>query len=304
MALIPNLVINFHTIYDPVWMEQTLVLLKKAFKIISIKELEKYYYNNKQLNRSCHLTFDDGEKNFYEIVFPLLKKHNIPATIFVSPLMARERKNFWFQEIRDWNNEILSTTIQNSCSLEINYNNSVPPKALLKNMKIDDILKVIRVYKKNTNTADKAGINMNPEQLMEIHNSGLVALGAHTMNHPILHNESREMARKEIKDSITELSKMLGTKIKYFAYPNGTPGLDFSSREMYITNQAGIKLSFSTESKFFDLTDNPFSIPRIGITKGNQAFILLKLIFGQRWGKLKKLIKGQQENSLRNQLSR
>ena len=42
-------------------------------------------------------------------------------------------------------------------------------------------------------------MNITKEQLMELNNSGLVEIGSHTNNHPILANESDNMLEWEIK---------------------------------------------------------------------------------------------------------
>ncbi len=47
----------------------------------------KYSFNNSTFlspyRKTLAITFDDGYRDFYTIVFPLLKKYNIPATVFV-----------------------------------------------------------------------------------------------------------------------------------------------------------------------------------------------------------------------------
>jgi len=73
---------------------------------------------------------------------------------------------------------------------------------------------------------------MSESELKEAYDSGLVAVGAPTQNHPILANETEQTSRYEIQSSILELSDMLGTQVKYFAYPNGIPSLDFGEREI------------------------------------------------------------------------
>ena len=78
---------------------------------------------------------------------------------------------------------------------------------------------------------------MNLDEILELEKSDLVTIGAHTLNHPILQNESLETSRKEITDSIIELEKLLGHKIKYFAYPNGAKALDFGMREIDILKE-------------------------------------------------------------------
>ena len=95
-----NKVINFHDVRSIVWFEKTLNILNNKFNLVSIKEIENFYYSGKILKNSCHLTVDDGDKTFYNIIYPVLKKMNIPATLFVSPKICSDLSNFWFQEIR------------------------------------------------------------------------------------------------------------------------------------------------------------------------------------------------------------
>jgi hypothetical protein len=92
---------------------------------------------------------------------------------------------------------------------------------------------------------------------------------------------------------------LLKNEIHYFAYPNGVYHLDFDKREIDILKKTTIKLAFSTERKPISLNDNLFSIPRNGVTKGSQSFILLKLLMGQKWDNLKRMIKGKSETDYR-----
>lgn len=299
MKFLPNTIINFHAIYDNAWMEKIFVLLKRQYNIVPISEIEKFYYHGHKLRNVCHITFDDGDSSFYIKVFPLLKKHQIPVSIFVSPKAASEQINFWFQEIRDYDSSTIMDILHNG-----NFMGHPTPQgpsvyAALKDMTLDNIWRVIDKYQKMTNTPPKPCMNMTPSQLIELKNSMLVNIGAHTLNHPILKNENNETATHEIKTSIDELGNLLNTKIKYFAYPNGFPNLDFGTREIEILKKCGIALSFSTEKKSFSKGDNPLSIPRNGLSYGNKTFVMMKLVAGDKWYIIKRLLKGKQENDYR-----
>lgn len=58
-------------------------------------------------------------------------------------------------------------------------------------------------------------------QIIEMLNSGLCTIGAHTMNHPFLSTITH--LDLEILNSKMELEKKYNYKIKYFAYPYGQP---------------------------------------------------------------------------------
>ena len=72
MKLLPNIILNFHAIKDPIWLEKILKIIKRLYNPISYEDLENYYLNKKEIKHACHITFDDGHVSFYEKVFPLL----------------------------------------------------------------------------------------------------------------------------------------------------------------------------------------------------------------------------------------
>ena len=290
MNLFKNTIINFHSITSKAWMEKVFILLKNRYRLISVRELESYYYEGKRLDNTCSITYDDGHESFHSIVFPLLKKYEIPASLYVSPLMIKERKNFWFQEIENYDDNILYESIDDLFKSN-DFKNNISIGEIFKSMKLNDIWDAIYRYMDHTGVEPKKCVNLDSEQLIEIKNSGLVTIGAHTLNHPILSNEDDKIALNEIKESIDQLSDLINTKIKYFAYPNGIPNVDFGYREVKVLKDLGIKLSFSTENKAFSMEDDPLNIPRNGLTKGGKMFILSKLILGKRWDKIKGLLK-------------
>ena len=88
-------------------------ILKKLSKIVDISEIENLKHN------SLIITFDDGFYDNYVFAYPILKKFNIPATIFISTAKITDnppRKNlfdWWsgkvsFKELIDNSEEFLS----------------------------------------------------------------------------------------------------------------------------------------------------------------------------------------------------
>ena len=293
MKLLPNIILNFHAINDSQWFENILKIIKRLYKPISYEDVENFYLQGEMIKHACHITFDDGHLSFYEIVFPLLKRHNIPASIFVSPKVISDKINFWFQEINGYDFEILNKIIDTRYGFK--RFEAIPVKAKLKRLKINEIWDVIYEYQKQTGTQPKSCVNMNKNQIIEVYQSGLVHVGAHTMNHPILKNESVDTVEYEIGTSVAELGKLLGTSIHSFAYPNGKPKLDFDNREIDILKKNGIKLAFSTVAKTLKEEDDLFSIPRSGFEGGSTPYIYLKLLSGGNLEKLKKFLNKKDE---------
>ncbi|WP_423997271.1 polysaccharide deacetylase family protein [Maribacter sp. IgM3_T14_3] len=294
-----NRVINFHDVQDKVWFEKTIIYLKGKYNLIDADKLYEYYVEHKNLKNACHITIDDGDRLFYDVMFPILKKHKIPATIFISPKIIMEEKNFWFQEIEDFDFVLLTKIIaqQLECDNELFQNYKV--QTILKNCKIEKIWSIINEYKKENEVCSVKKFNINLEELLEIDRNELITIGAHTQNHPILANETDQASYLEISESIQNLEQILKHKITNFAYPNGISNIDFGTREMQFLKQNNIKLGFSSTISNLKKSDNTMAIPRIGISDGDKLYLKFKLLLGKKWAFLKK-IKSSNEEYNRN----
>lgn len=65
--------------------EKQIVGLKNAgYDFITYDDLKKYSNNEKKIKKhSCIVTFDDGYEGVYENAFPIIKKYNVPITLYV-----------------------------------------------------------------------------------------------------------------------------------------------------------------------------------------------------------------------------
>lgn len=284
-------VINFHEVHDIDWFEQVVIYLKENYQMISANQLNEFYYTDAKLDNACLITVDDGHLSSYEIIYPILKKYNIPAIFFVSPLIAQGKGtvNFWFQEISDYDSQLLKELFVEETT--ITYDNRLSLKSNLNKLSLDDIWKIIKRYQLEYNVAPKTPQNMTMQQIQQIDKEGLVEIGAHTMLHPFLANESEERAVKEIKESIAQLEVQLQHPVRTFAYPNGTPIKDFGRREMNILRETSVQLAFSTDARNISKSDNVYVIPRYGLSCGSLKFIALKLFMGKYYKPLASFIR-------------
>lgn len=179
----------------PYIFDQELKTLKDAgFNFITTKDLADALDDKATLSpKSVILTFDDGYRDFYTDVFPILKKYQVKAVVYVVP-----------------------------------------------------------------NFLDKPN-NLTNWQLKELAESGLVEIGAHTMNHSYLTKISLDQAKFEIEESKRLLEKKLGIPIVSFAYPYGA----FNNETIDIVKAAGFRSAVTTISGIFSLDVNRFFLYRI-----------------------------------------
>ena len=75
--------------------EQIKELKNNGYEAILVEDLIEYVYNGKELpEKPICITFDDGYLNNYDIAYPILKKYNMKATIFVIGSSIGATKNY------------------------------------------------------------------------------------------------------------------------------------------------------------------------------------------------------------------
>lgn len=297
-----SIILNFHEINNSEWFERIILLIRDhyEYKFVDLEEACKY---DELLNgeKVCHFTFDDGTNTFFNNAYPVLKKYNVPATVFICPSTVLSENNLWWQEVGDYDPGILVDIISEITGLPKNKINTITPDYVLKCLTLSQISKVMEEYKAKTRVEKKPHLNMDKEKIDTIIKSHLISIGGHTDNHPILKNENSAIAEKEITDSIKILEKTFGTKIKYFAYPNGIKNLDFNTREYEYLEKNDISYAVTTFQKNISKNDHKYCIPRIGMTDGDVFFLKLKIVLGSYWEKFR-LLKPKNEQRIRSNI--
>jgi len=300
-----SIVLYFHNEEDEVLFEKMILALKSRYQLVSAAALEQLLLQQKKINNVCHISFDDGVRSFYNVVFPILKKHQVPVSLFLSPAVITTNKNFWFQEIRGYDPIIMKQIIATQLQIEPEKTVNFSYQDILKNLTFTEISKIINTYQKQTACGQKEYLNMSLDEVLEVDRSGLVTIGAHTLNHPILKNEDDASCHTEIKRSIKMLEELLQHPIKYFAYPNGRPEIDFGEREISCLKESGITMGFSTELNCLSPADNMMSLPRMGFARMGLApsnpLIYFRLSLGKKWIDIRSITRPS-EKTIRKQI--
>jgi peptidoglycan/xylan/chitin deacetylase (PgdA/CDA1 family) len=263
-----TLVVPLHALPSREWFVRFIQVLGRHYRFVSGPDVESMLHGGPALDGCCHLTFDDGHETFSRLAMPVLIEANIPVTLFVSPLAIRERQNYWFQELGILEERLGEDAVRRTiceifgCHLEQIEPFSITLLALC--MTRDDVQRVIDRLKQRSGLTIDQRFNMTADELRDVARSPLVSVGAHTMRHPVLANETDACARVEIEQSIDELSELIGRRMTMFAYPNGTEGLDFTAREQRVLGNAGIRVAMTTDAGGCFPQTNPLAVPRGG----------------------------------------
>lgn len=271
-------------------------VIGRHYRFIGAAELDRMLHGGPALDGCCHLTFDDGHETFYTDAMPVLADAGIPVSLFVSPSVIKEGTNYWFQELAYLQTRLEDAVIRDAiCELfgcDRDQIAAFSITLLMLCMTRDDIQRLIECLKNRHAITITERFNMTADALREVSRSPLVNVGAHTMRHPVLANESDERARWEIEESVAELSDMLGRAVDTFAYPNGTEGLDFAGREQRVLRESGVRVAMSTDAGVCDSRTNPLAVPRggyPGLGKESAARMTARVLFPSLYERLRRL---------------
>jgi len=230
-------ILLFHDI-DIKTAEQTFAYLTKKYNIIDLNTYIEAYITkdySKIPKYAMIITFDDGHIGNYNIL-PVIKKYNIPVTIFLCASIIDTNRHFWF-----------STKITEISESEI--------KSKSNKERLEFLEKLGFWQKREFDTPDA----LSKEQIDEM--SEYVNMQSHTCFHPILPKCNDSDAYDEIVKSKNILEEDYGFTINAIAYPNG----DYSDRDIEIVKKAGYSCAITVDSGFNTLESDLFRLKRVSV---------------------------------------
>lgn len=203
--------------------EQDLDYLLNYFNPITLQEVYEVITGRKQLQRpSFHLTFDDGLREVFEIVAPILKRKGIPATIFVNSGFVDNQGLFFRYKVSLLIEKINSGTISNNLATKINQTvNSFSPKQLLAlgyqdQIVIDQIAQLLELNFDDFLLEQKP--YLTTKQIRFLQADGFT-IGAHSVDHPQYNEITLEEQLEQTKESVRFIAKHFNPRFNCFSFP-------------------------------------------------------------------------------------
>lgn len=235
--------------------EQHLIFFKQHFELISISQLHTLHSQPDVKKKYAVITFDDGYHDNYDLAFPLLKKHNVPAALFVATDFIDQKCIPWWDEtawlIRQCSIEQIAATGWMSINQLASLSVASRIKAILKVMKqdrqspIEEKLQKLRIIAQQTfdNSRLEQKLFADWKMIKEMANNG-VTIGSHTCSHRILSHLSNEEQQQELTVSKAKIEQNIATSVEALAYPVG--GINsFNESTIKLTKAAGYNIAFS-----------------------------------------------------------
>lgn len=182
--------------------------LRQRYQVISLDELSSSLSDLKALPpNTAIVTIDDGYKDIYVHAYPIIKKYNVPATVFLTTGHIGTTNLFWWDKVKYviWHTKFDTIEVDGSNVHQLNSANERRWVASA----VTKSLKQMPDEKRNESIeklVQQSGVDIPPnlgkelilswDEIREMSRNG-VSFGAHTINHPILTKLPLEGAKRK-----------------------------------------------------------------------------------------------------------
>ncbi|MCJ7443531.1 MAG: polysaccharide deacetylase family protein [Methanotrichaceae archaeon] len=229
--------------------------IKRRYKVISLKSLVSLNQEKKPLpKKAAIITFDDGYKNIYKYAYPILRKYNIPATIFLTTGVIGTGDLLWWDKISYiiWKTDCRSIEFDSGMiSLEsvkerseFCFTLTEKLKGYPNNKKFDLIEDIGRSLDVKVPSDIGKKIYLSWSEIIEMNSDGF-EMGSHTISHPILTKIALKDADYEIANSKRDIEHKIKANVVSFSYPNGLPG-DYNAEIINLLKENGFKCAVTS----------------------------------------------------------
>ena len=254
-------------------------LMEENYEFVSLDTVYDRLQEKHIGRKFIALTFDDGYADNLIHAYPILKKYNIPFTIYIVTSYPDGQLTPWWHPLEDLilKNDYLEfqedekTYKFNCAGLSEKETAFHSIRALLMGGPQADLLarvnKFFSQYDIDLSKTTK-DLMLNWDQIIELSNTGIVTLGAHTVNHLALNRLTDENIKREVLDSKLRLESKLHKSIDHFSYPFGSSE-EVNEREFAIVKECGFKTSTTTRwgNVFQEHRDHKECLPRIPVNE-------------------------------------
>jgi len=268
--------------------DMQLKYFKEHFELIDMEQLEAIKSLNVLDKRYLLLTFDDGYSDNYYNAYPLLKKHGLTATFFITTDYIDRKNNIvpWWDEVaylvKATHNQFINLTFGNVRRIAVDNRNDAV-RAVLRAFKDNNDLTMaakVSLLKSDVGSGECLEVEsefMTWEQIKTMSENGMV-IGSHTCSHQILSHLPFHAIRSEVELSQDIIEQKIGKRVELFAYPVGNNN-SYDESVINILKTSGYKYAFTFEKGLNNNSTNAFEMNRYPVNYGNTASDLVKLAY-------------------------
>lgn len=234
----------------------------ERFDVLTCRDVVESIDNGKRLpRRPLVVTFDDGFVDNHAYAYPILRRHKVPAVIFLATGYIGSEETFWF----DWLAYALMRTDTmhvpaSEIGVVLDLSGGIAQRRLaiksvlrhIKQVQNDERHAILRKLQEILNVRvlpsdRKMSAALNWEQVQAMAGDG-IEFGSHTVTHPVLSRVSDAGSLDhELSESRMEIERRTGQPVVALAYPVGGQSA-INDRVIDAVARAGYRMALTYES--------------------------------------------------------
>jgi peptidoglycan/xylan/chitin deacetylase (PgdA/CDA1 family) len=236
--------------------EEQIRMVAKHHRVVRLREAIRQLSEGGPAESLVVITFDDGYADNYTNALPVLERHGLPATIFLTTGSLDSRESMWFEK--------LAVAVKRSPAEFVDLELDVPRRLSLRsesdrlaaNATIFAYLRTLadsnrRLVLTETLAKLKAPPQSKEQSEMLTWNqvremrARRIDFGGHTVSHPFVSKLEPLQAEREVAECKRRIEEELQAPADFFAYPSGRES-DFTPLSKEIVARAGYRAAVST----------------------------------------------------------
>jgi peptidoglycan/xylan/chitin deacetylase (PgdA/CDA1 family) len=273
--------------------------LRRHFHLMPLTDLLVAAARREVPPRALAITFDDGYEDLYTYAYPILRRHGVPATIYLTTGLMDADEGMW--------NDRVGAAIRDTAAEVLDAVPGCPPLPLMTQAQrlqaLEGTLRVLKARAPLERDRLVASVQralgvaaagsprlLRWRQVEEMGAAG-IDFGAHTATHPVLSVLPAAEAEREIAEPKRIIEDRLQRPALHFAYPNGRPE-DFTGETKRLVRTAGFASAATTIFDANTADTDPYELGRCGPLAYSPEVFVTKLWWHRRASKVSRAAGG------------
>jgi peptidoglycan/xylan/chitin deacetylase (PgdA/CDA1 family) len=231
------------------------------------------------------ITVDDGYADFVQLAYPILKRYNVPATVYVVTKFIDQGFWLWFDAIKyqvsqgkkgvytleiagNAHHIVLDDDLTRRSAWHTLADACLPLTQRERMMTLSYIGAVLEVPLPDCPTAEFRAMTWDDLRRFD---HELIEVGSHTCSHPVLTRCSDSELKAELVGAKTTIERELRHEVTSLCYPNGQPD-DYDARVIWATQMAGYTNAVVAHGTFAGVGSNRFALERLPSPRDDVVF--------------------------------
>jgi peptidoglycan/xylan/chitin deacetylase (PgdA/CDA1 family) len=285
----------FRRYVAPETLDAHIAALRPHYTFITLRRaIEILRGAREPVERGIVLTFDDGCRNNATEAWPILRRHGVPGTFFVTTSFLVEPRPYWFDRL-DYAINRLPESQRSLCvqrpsgEMRCDVHGRAARRAtfftLAAECKRSTTAWIERIVTQVEEQAESvlmdrfaddewAGL-MSVDDARRLSGEG-AEIGSHTVDHLLLDGVDADEEWRQISESRVALEQMLGQPCETIAYPSGRT----SPRTVSLCQAAGYRAGLTVQPGRNKIGENPYLLRRFSVSPQLSPTELLVRITG------------------------